>query len=157
MKTRKEIKLPSGGVVMLRPPSMLDLMQVGEPPASLQRRARTGDIREPLSGTELAWHVRSSRAVLLHCTGRIRWTNPDRTARLVEKPFDECRDDEMTVEDLSDADARAILDAVGALRQETAEAVQTFPAKEPPDVEHAGRNGEALPAASEQPVAALGS
>lgn len=153
MKVRTEITLPSGGVVMLRPPSMLDVMEVGDPPASLQRRARTKE-KSPLTDAELAYHLRSTRAVLLHCTGLIRWK--DHSARIVDKPFDECRDGEITVEDLSDDDARAILEAVGSLRQETAEAVQTFPEAQSPDAGNPRRNGETLPVPSDIPAEAVG-
>lgn len=147
MKVRKEITLPSGATVIIRPPSMLDVMQIGEAPTSLTRREKSKDKR-PLTQAEIDWHVRSSRALLLHCTGLIRW--PDKSARLVEKPFDECREGEMTVEDLSAADVGAILEAVGQLREETAEAVQTFPEAQPPHTREHGCNGEAIPGAALQ-------
>lgn len=130
-------------------------MEVGEAPASLQRRAKAKESR-PLTDAELAWQVRSSRALLLHCTGRIRWPSGE-GARLVDKPFDECRPDEMTIEDLSDADANAILEAVAALRKESAEAVQTFRAPKPEADDDAGHNGEALPGAAEPDAIPVGS
>lgn len=120
---------------------MMDVMEVGDPPASLQRRARTKD-KSPLTDAELAYHLRSTRAVLLRCTGLIRWK--DRSARIVDKPFDECGANEMTVEDLSDEDARAILDAVGSIRQETAEAVQAFPETQSADAGNPRHNGETV-------------
>lgn len=144
MKTRKEIQLPSGAVAVIRPLSMLDVATIGQPPASLARRKP----EDPLTEKELAWHVAHNRTVLARCVGTIRWQNPPRSARIVDKPFDECREDEITVEDLPDADAVAILDAVAGLRKEAADAVRTFPAARPEAGAVGGPHGaEVSPAA----------
>jgi len=132
MKTRKEITLPSGGTLFIRPPSMFDMMDLGEMPSPPRRTTPPAPAAAPLTPAELSWHVRSTKMILRSCTGLIRWAGPPpRRARIVDKPFDECTAEEITIEDLADDDAAAILQAVSELRKEAAAAVKTFPQAEP--------------------------
>lgn len=110
MKIRKEITLPSGGTVFIRPPSMLDMVELGEMPPTDTSGARTASKSD--------WSIKATTLLLRTCTGLIRW--PDHKARIVDKPFDECTAEEMTIEDLSDEDASAILTAIHSLQTQLA-------------------------------------
>jgi hypothetical protein len=99
-ETRKLIELPSGARVKIRRLSQYDIL-------SLPPEKRTDPTK--IDGVDLA------RIVLTRCAGQIRF--PDGTRKkIVDAHFDTTDDlTEISIEEIDQADAQAIIDAVTSL------------------------------------------
>ena len=145
--TRKKITLPSGATVVVRKIAAQDFaLHQGEIPAVYQPEGRPAKEGEP-SQRQIVEGIRFMRVVLLSCCSPI--TGADGVRRkLVEKELDQTTDAEITIGELSDQDAQAIVTAVAELTnlgKEAASAARKFP-EEP---ETPGVCGPAGPALSE--------
>lgn len=145
--TRQTLTLPSGATVLIRKMKGRDFLELGEAPASIEKRAPDAPALKP---HELAWLVASNNLILTRCTGPLCF--PDGTKRvIVNKPFALTSEAEISIEELDDADAEAILTAVTAFSNEGREAGRKalkFPS-EPALAPDPGCGGEALPSAPE--------
>jgi hypothetical protein len=147
METRKRISLPSGGFVTVRKLSPMDTLSLGFIPQAFpeaEAKRRRGESVGP-SAEEMAQGVKLSIIALTKCASRI--TTPDgRKLRIVDKELDECGADEITVGEMEQEDASAIVQAVNelsALTREAAAAAKPFPEKQEA-VGAASPAGEAL-------------
>lgn len=95
-ETRKLLSLPSGARVKIRRLSSFDLC--GLPPEIQQEPGKAAN-------NELV------RVILTRCTGAIRFSDSDKR-KIVDKPFFDCDLSELSVEELDQADATAIFEAV---------------------------------------------
>jgi hypothetical protein len=106
-ETRKLIELPSGACVKVRALSMFDFSKV--------------DAKNP---------EQIMRVALTRCTGKVRFAENDRR-QIVDKHFDDADDlTEITIEELDQADAEAIVSAVFKLSgvgKEASESLKPFP------------------------------
>lgn len=125
-KGRKTITLPSGGTCVVRKLAESDFIAAGQTVLLLnlidpeRRRKKAVEVDEEKAFQAL---VDLHNVMLTSCCGRI--TFPDKTvAKIVQKPFDECTDAEITIEELAQPDAAAIIQAVKELSGMTKEAVQ---------------------------------
>ena len=134
METRKRIKLPSGGFVTVRKLSPMDTLSIGFIPQSfpeLEAKRRRGESVAP-SADEISQGVRLSVIALTKCASRIA-TPSGAKLRIVDKELDECGADEITVGELDQDDASAIVQSVNelsALTKEATQAVKPFPEKQ---------------------------
>jgi hypothetical protein len=162
MKQRIPITLPTGGTLIVRPPSVLEGIELGAAPASLRdwqaRKARheaeqAVPFEEPPPPAAVEYLVKSFRLTLVRCTGPITWPG-QRPVKLVEKPFHECSDAELSIEEMDDRDAAAIQTAVARLAEEGAARAAKFRAEQPPETTaRAGHRGEALRHAPDEAAA----
>lgn len=147
--TRKTLTLPSGATVLIRKMKGRDFFELGEAPASLEKRTERHP-QDPLRPDELAWLVASNNLILTKCTGPI--CDPDGSKRtLVNKPFALTSEAEISIEELEDEDGEAIIKAVNEFSQEGREAGRQalkFP-HEPALSPDAGSSGDALRPAAE--------
>lgn len=107
--TRKTITLPSGATVKVRKLSALDLAsEIGE----IKTLALAGDKpKSQPSQKDIEFGSRVVRIALTKCTGKIVFG--DSAKRIVDKHFSESDDaTEITIEELDQADADAIVSAV---------------------------------------------
>ena len=151
--TRKKITLPSGGTVVVRKIAAQDFaLHQGEIPAVYQPEVGRAAPRAPgqeyePSQRQIAEGIRSMRVVLLSCCSPITGADGIRR-KLVEKDLDQTTDAEITIGELSDQDAQAIVTAVAELTnlgKEAASAARKFPEES----ETPGVCGPAGPALSE--------
>jgi hypothetical protein len=145
--TRKTITLPSGATVLIRKMKGRDFFELGEAPRDIEKRTAESP---PLKAHELAWLVESNNLILTKCTGPICY--PDGTKRtIVNKPFAQTSEAELSIEELDDVDGEAIIAAVTAFSDEGREAGREalkFP-NEQALAANAGSPGRALQPASE--------
>src|ERR1051326_7813657 len=129
----KRITLPSGGSCLVRKISQRDYIASGLMPVILRLSKMTEtDVRKKASEEEEAKAIehltRMVEVKLFNCVGKISY--PDgRTVRIVDKRFDDCKDDEISIDEVSQADAAAIVEAVdelSGLRKEAAAAASKF-------------------------------
>lgn len=150
--TRKTITLPSGATCTVRRVSLFDLQSVGRLPAGIVP-ASSAPTREP-TPDQIEFQARVMRAELTRCVGPLRY--PDGTTlRIVDRPFDQCAEGEITVDELDTHDALEIVGAVTELSGMTKEAGQsarTFP-EEPPADDHPAPDGQTLRLPPERPPA----
>ena len=127
--TRKKITLPSGGTVVVRKIAAQDFaLHQGEIPAVYQPEGRPAKEGEP-SQRQIAAGIRSMRVALLSCCSPTTGADGIRR-KLVEKDLDQTTDAEITIGELSDQDAQAIVTAVAELTnlgKEAASAARKFP------------------------------
>lgn len=134
METRKRIALPSGGFVTVRKLSPMDTLSLGFIPQAFpdaDTKRKRGQSTEP-SAEEIAQGVRLSIIALTKCTSRITAKDGSKL-RIVDRELDECGADEITVGELEQDDASAIVQAVNelsALTKEATLAVKPFPEKQ---------------------------
>lgn len=122
-ETRKRIKLPSGGFVTIRKLSPMDTLSVGFIPQAFpesEAKRRRGESTGP-SAEEIAQGIKLSIIALTRCASRIT-VKDGRKLRIVDKELDECGPDEITVGELDQDDASAIVQSVNELSALTKEA-----------------------------------
>lgn len=129
--TRKTITLPSGATVAIRKMKGSDFISLGEAPAAFaDGKPREKD--KPPTAEELNWVVASNTIILTKCTGPV--CHPDGTQRLiVDKPFASTPETDLSIEEMEDADAEAIITAVSEFTQcgkEAARKARPFPAEQ---------------------------
>ena len=134
METRKLIELPSGARVKIRRLSIYDVLQAEQPPKNATEAQR------------IAAGVSMAKAILTRCTGEIRLPSGDRV-RIVDKHFDSCGADEISIEEVDQADADKIVAEVHALSE-----VKEAGAKPKPFPENS--SSEHTPACADLPQAA---
>lgn len=140
MKTRKQITLPSGGRCVVRKISQADYIASGHAPVFLQigKQGRK-PVAEPgeMSDAELMKMIEAmsglTRVKLTRCCGTV--TTADGTQlKIVDKSnVDDLAENEVSIDELDQADAEAICAAVDELsgfKKEAVQAAATFPAQQ---------------------------
>jgi hypothetical protein len=129
---RKQITLPSGATCVVRKLSRLDFIGTDRIPQAFA----SPDEKRPPVAPEVVEEFAAAlgRIALVKACGFI--TEPDgRRLRIVTKHFAECGPDEIALEEVSNEDADAIVNAVSELSGMTQEAgreAAPFPAGPPP-------------------------
>lgn len=160
----KFLTLPSGATCTVHAPSRFTDMAAGVPPQALLKftisQITEGIPADPEKGTggmparaltqlEIDYLVKSEKVRLIECVGSL--TIDGKTVTLVDKKFDQVKPGELTIHDLSQADAELLSSEIVALREEASAKADTFQsASQSPDAGTADLRpvGEAL-----QPVA----
>lgn len=148
MKNRKQITLPSGGRCVVRKISQSDYIASGQAPVFLKigKQGRKPVVEANLTDAELVKMIEAmaglTRVKLSRCCGAVT-TKDGARFKIVDKPnVDDLADDEISIDELDQADAEAIcaaIDELSGLKKEAVQAADTFPA------EQAG-SGEPAPA-----------
>lgn len=111
----------------------MDLLKLDKIPAAFPN-----DIKDiapedsKLSKETIEWGLAVSMITLLRCCGPLTFPTGD-VVTIVDKPFHACAPGEISIEELEDADADAIITTVNSLTSLTKEAgaeAQPFPAKD---------------------------
>lgn len=134
---RKAITLPSGSKCVVRRMSAADLaINTGDIPVVTSDEPREGQKsmnpipeREGEAKAEMKRNVNYMRIAVLNCCSPIT-TKDGKRLRIVDKPLDMLRDDEIVVDELPDNDALAIYKEVASLSgmgKEDAAVAATFP------------------------------
>lgn len=116
-ETRKWLDLPSGARVKIRRLSIYDVMLAEQPPKNATEAQRIA------AGLSLV------KIILTRCTAEIRHADGTRQ-RIVDKHFKDCGDDELSVEELDQADADKInaeVHAISDLGKGAGEQPKPFP------------------------------
>jgi len=142
MKARQKITLPSGGVCMVRKVSGRDFIAGGLAPViselKIQRAkraagpARTEDA--PIDMREVELVAKCQTMMLCRCVGEITFPG-DEKVRIVDKPFDQCSDSEISIEEIDQEDANflaATINRLSGLTKEAAVAAAPFPEGQAP-------------------------
>jgi len=125
MQTRKQIELPSGAVCRVRKFSMFDLRSLGDMPTSLV----AVDAKGEQTTAQIDFGTKLARLALANCCSPIL-TKEGGKVVIVDKPFHEIGDDEISVDEVETNDALAIVNAVCELSgfgQGAAVAASPFP------------------------------
>lgn len=136
--TRNLIRLPSGGSVKIRKLSVYDYSEMTFPPKGASEKAliRAG--------------VEQTKIILTRCTGKIRFSETDKR-QIVDKSLDDSDDlTEITIDELDQDDAEAIVSAVkvlSGLTKEAGDKPKPFP--ESPNDGSSPSPGENLPQAAD--------
>jgi len=105
-------------------------------------KAKSGEQPDqPIDPEKLKSGMKMARAILLRCTGPLIYPGGLKR-KIVDKPFYDCDDNEIAVEELPDEDAVEILkqvNALSAVSKEVAAQAAGFPETTAP-----GRNGSPL-------------
>lgn len=148
---RKKITLPSGATLVMRRVTGMDYVLAGC--AEFPDFLRIVSDKEPekalakMTPAKMAeWH-RLSLAVIARCCSPLRAADGSK-CKLVAKELDECGDDEMTLEELDQADFEAIQTAFTELSQEAGRKARPFP-------EQSQAAGDAAPAGENLPGEAV--
>lgn len=144
---RKQITLPSGATVLVRKMSQWDFLELGEAPAALADNVRKA---ETLTPKQVQWSAKVNRIILAKCTGPVVGADGS-WRRIVDKPFSDCTEAELCIDEMNDQDVDAIVTAVTELTQAGREAgakARAFP-QEQTVAADAGPNGAPLPNAAE--------
>lgn len=126
--TRKQLTLPSGAKCVVRKLSVQDFaLHAGHiPQAFIEEVRKTG--RKAIENSaqnekQLAELVRAGSIILLECCSPL--TMPDgRRLTIVDTPLDKAGENEITIGEMDDADAQAIISAVTELTSLTKEAAE---------------------------------
>lgn len=135
--TRHNLTLPSGGTCVVRALSALDLGKMPIKPAAFPNPERFKEVAaegslESLTDVEIGNVAKVMEFILLsenRICSPITWGN-DRRRVVSNKDLDEVCDDEITVEELPQADADAIVGKVfelGSMTKEAGQSLGTFP------------------------------
>lgn len=134
-ETFRKITLPtSGGMLLVRKISQRDFINAGKLPVFLSfvnEKRRTAIVE---GGEEKLIEAMTDifDVMLTTCAGKV--TFPDGSVKkIVRKPFDDCAENELSIDVLDQADATAIVDAVQELSGMTkgaAQAAASFPEKQ---------------------------
>lgn len=129
---RKSLTLPSGATTVVRKLSRMDFLDQDRfPVAYLVSSAQKASGAQEGGYTEeqAKFAARIGCVCLLKACGRLRY--PDgKVVTIVNKQFDECTDNEVTIEELDDRDAEVIIREVtklSAITKEDAAEAATFP------------------------------
>lgn len=147
-ESRKEIVLPSGGKCRVRRISGNDFIAAGLTPivADLRKQSRSkASLEGEFDQRTLENMVKVTEAMLLRCVGKITLAD-GRTVKIVRKDLDDLTDGEITIEELDQPDADAIVAEIhqlSGLTKGAAQAVAPFPEK-PPVVTGPPSDGEGL-------------
>lgn len=101
----------------------MDTLSMGFIPQAFpeaEAKRRRGESVEP-SAEEISQGAKLTLIALTKCASRIT-TKDGRKLRIVDKELDECRPDEITVGEMTQADAQAIVQAINELSGATEEA-----------------------------------
>lgn len=134
MDFRKTIVLPSGARCKIRRLQMMDYaLGSGDLPVvdlnAIQKAASEPPQDEKIDPDQLKERLKMARVILLRCTGPLIYPGGLKR-RIVPKPFYDCDDGEIAVEELADEDAVEILRQVNALSlvsKEVAAQAAAFP------------------------------
>jgi hypothetical protein len=144
-RTRRLINLPSGATASIRKLCARDFIEFGNIPDVLSGKAKEG--RAP-SKQEIEWGDKCVRVMLTRCCSRIQ--SEGQSFRIVDAPFADCKDDEISIEEMDQADAQAIVNAVqefSGLTKEAAQRAKPFPEKSPAAYQPSP-DGENLPSSA---------
>jgi hypothetical protein len=127
-ETRRKITLPSGATCTVRKLSGYDFVHLG----TLPPEAREEINRRFTDAQEARAVVEGFRLVKLSLTRAcsVLTLTDGAKRRIVDKEFSACEDNEISIEELSDEDARAITAAIqelSGLTKEAVAAVKPFP------------------------------
>lgn len=144
--TRKAITLPGGGKCVVRRLTANDFaITEGEIPI-FHEPAASRETKAGPSKRQIESGVRFLRVVLLCCVSPITLLDGSRV-KITDKEMDQAGPNELTTGEMTDDDARAILDVVtelSGLGKEAADAARPFPAEQEA-AGIAGRAGEEVP------------
>ncbi len=147
--TRQQITLPGGGTLFVRKLKQEDFIEIGQAPAALVQEAGKKRTARQLTPEEAKWFEQCNKIILTRCTTPVVDADGKRR-RIVDKPFAEAAEHELSIEEMDDADAVAIIKAVSdftGLGEEAGRKARPFP-EEPPVAGGAGPDGHALPPAA---------
>lgn len=126
-KTSKTITLKCGAIVKIRKLAARDFLSIGDLPDVLadRSRAKTDEGKSKIR----EYSVKLTEIILTECVGPIN--DGDTTIRIVKKPFHECSESEVSVEEFTSSDEAAeIVEAVTAfsgMNQAAQDAARPFP------------------------------
>lgn len=126
-RTRQTVELPSGAKVTIRKLCGSDFLGVGNIPVALTVAAKANGEHSP-SQAHIEYGVKLSTIMLTRCCGPIQFEGE--SLRIVNKPFAETGTGEISIEELEQADAEAIVQAItkfSGLGKEAAAAARPFP------------------------------
>ena len=139
MRTRQKLTLPSGGTCVVRALSAMDWLAMPRKP---QAFPQSSNAQEPDDDALDAKRVEETaamlEAIIVRCCSPITWGD-ERKRIVIGKDLDELGDDEITLEELSQDDANAIVAAsaeVNSLTKEAGDSVGSFPEGSDGDGEH---------------------
>lgn len=151
---RKKVTLPSGATLVMRRVCGMDYVLAGC--AEFPDFLRIVTDKEPekalakLTPAKMAeWH-RVSLAVIARCCSPVRFADGSK-CKLVAKELDECGDNEMTLEELPQADFETIQQAFTEMSQEAGRKARPFP-EQPQAAGDVAPAGESLPGAPVAPA-----
>ena len=155
--TRRSITLPGGGKCVVRRLTANDFaITEGEIPIFNEPAIGRETKGEPTK-RQIERGVRFLRVILLCCVSPI--TMPDGSrVKITDKELDQASEKELTIGEMTDDDARAILDVVtelSGLGKEAADAASPFP-EEQENNGHAGRVGEEVQSTADRISCASG-
>lgn len=128
---RRQINLPSGATCVVRKLSRLDFVGSDRVPLAFPQPSTSKDDPDPVV---LDFAAKLGRIALTKACGAMTLKD-GRRLRIVSKAFADCGPDEIAVEEVDDADADAIINAVSELTGMTQEAgreAAPFPAGQAP-------------------------
>lgn len=118
---RKQITLPSGATCVVRKLSRMDFVGEDRLPQAFPASVAAPEPDQPLPPEAIDFAAKLGRIALTKACGAI--VKPDGTrVRIVSKHLADCSDAEITVEEMDDRDADAIINAVSELTGMTREA-----------------------------------
>lgn len=128
--SRKTITLPSGAACTIRKMKAADFLAFGRIPELFAAANRTGKKPDPekMTPEDITWFAKLGARILTHCVGPL--TMDGQTVRIVDKPWADCAEGEIAIEELEQGDANAIATAVkefSGAGKEGAEEARTFP------------------------------
>lgn len=129
--SRKEITLPSGGTCIIRKLSPLDLTGLKVLPQAFPQESKTGT-KKVAEKDAVEYGLAVTRAILSKCVGKISVKDGERMAliRIVDKPFDDCGTNELSIEEVEQSDADFIVKEVlelSSMNKEAGQLAEPFP------------------------------
>jgi hypothetical protein len=129
-RNQKQITLPSGAKCVIRKLRAEDFQGIGKVPLLFSEPKRNGvsPKAEEMKPEDIEWVSRFGEAILTKCVSPLDCDGEK--LRIVDCPFHECSDGEISIEVLDQADAAAIISAVqelSGLGKEAGEQARTFP------------------------------
>lgn len=128
--TRKKIELPSGGICVVRRLSPIDCVGLSGIPAAFAEPREGAKVSQPTK-EQLEFGEKVTRIIISRCCSAITRTDLSKVT-VCDKPLDELKHNEISIEELDQADAEAIVAEVTALSnmgKEAAAKAKPFPAE----------------------------
>jgi len=136
-RSRKTIKLPSGATITIRKLAGYDFAKLGDWPLAFDRKPGNGSQSPTSDKKSFEFGVKMAKLILTDCTGPM--TFEGETLCIVNKPFNDTTETELSIDELEQADAECIIDEVkrfSGMGKEAAETGRTFPEKPQAHAEH---------------------
>ena len=129
MKTRQKLTLPSGGTCVVRALSAMDWLAMPRKPQAFPQSSSAEPDDGELDQKRVEETAAMLESIIARCCSPITWGD-ERKRIVIGKDLDELGDDEITLEELSQDDANAIVAAsaeVNSLTKEAGDSVGNFP------------------------------